>query len=83
MRNAPQINAFNYLYNTVIQNQGQTEKEVVQISQKRTIKYFSKLDSSVRSQINLLSEASLSMTTSSVLSALMRQLNSLNVIFPQ
>ena len=28
MKNAPQINIFNHLYNTVMQNQGQTEKEV-------------------------------------------------------
>ena len=80
MKNAPQINAFNHLYNTVMQNWGQTEKEVVQLSQKRTVRYFLKLGSSVRSQISLLSEILLNITTSPALSTLIRQLNSLNVI---
>ena len=80
MENAPQINAFNHLYNTVMQNQGQTEEEVVQLSQKRTVKCSPKLGSSIRSQTSLLSEAPSDMTTPPVLSILMRQLDSSNVI---
>ena len=83
IKNTSWINAFNYLYNTVIQNWGWIEEEVVQLSQKRTVRCFSELNSLVRSQISLLSEASSDITTPPVLSVLMRQLNSSNVIPPQ
>ena len=80
VRNALQINVFNHLYNTVMQNQGWTEEEVVQLSQERTVGRSLKLGSSVRSQISLLSEASSGMTTPPVLSTLMKQLDSSNII---
>ena len=83
MKNTLWINAFNHLYDTVIQNWGWTEKEVAWLSQKRTVKCSLKLSSSVRSQTSLLSEAPSDITTLPVLSALMRQLSSSNVISPQ
>ena len=80
MENTSWINVFNHLYNTVMQNQDWTEGEVAQLSQKRTAECSSELGSPARSQTNLLSKAPSGMTTPPVLSALMRQLNSLNVI---
>ena len=83
VRNAPQINTFNHLYNTVMQNWDQTEEEVAQLSQERTVRCSFELDSSARLQTSLLSKASSGMTTLPALSTLIRQLGSLNVISPQ
>ena len=81
MKNAPWINVFNCLYDTVMQNWGWTEKEVAWLSQKRTVGRSPELGSLVRSQISLLSEALSGMTTPPALSTLMRQLGLLNMIF--
>ena len=59
------------------------QREVAQLSQKRTVECSSELSSSVRLQTSLLSKASSDITISSALSVLMRQLGSSNVISPQ